>query len=33
MEARRYGHHDLKGGKVDDVCVVAVVVEAAEEAK
>ena len=29
VEARRYGHHDLKGGKVDDVCVIAVVVKAA----
>lgn len=32
VEARRYGHKDLKGGKVDDVTVVAVVVEAAEKA-
>lgn len=29
IEARRYGHHDLKGGKVDDVCVVVIVAEAA----
>ncbi|SCV69420.1 BQ2448_2440 [Microbotryum intermedium] len=27
IEARRYGHRDVRGGKVDDVCVVVVVVK------